>query len=111
MNLVTLKAVTVERKLDSGIEIAVTGEGRTLEAIKRMIPAHAGELAKTGWNAATDELANGVKLTVTSTDPQQAVKIKGLGFMGLMVQGSHHQRHHLAMAKGELGAHQHGSAP
>ena len=40
MNEVTLNAVTAERVLDNGIEIAVTGEGRTLEAIKRMVPAH-----------------------------------------------------------------------
>jgi hypothetical protein len=107
MNEVTLKAVATERKLDNGIEIAVTGEGRTLDAIKRMVPAHARELAKTGWSAATDDMPNGTKLTVTSTDPQQAIKIKGLGFMGIMVQGGHHQLHHLAMAKGEFGAHQH----
>jgi hypothetical protein len=107
MNDVTLKAIAGERKLDNGLEIAVTGEGRTLDAIKRMVPAHARELAKTGWSAATDSLANGIKLTVTSTDPQQAIKIKGLGFMGIMVQGGHHQLHHLAMAKGEFGAHQH----
>jgi hypothetical protein len=107
MNEVTIKAVATERKLDNGIEIAVTGEGRTLDAIKRMVPPHARELAKTGWSAATDDLPNGIKLTVTSTDPQQAIKIKGLGFMGIMVQGGHHQLHHLAMAKGEFGAHQH----
>jgi hypothetical protein len=27
--------------------------------------------------------------------------IRGLGFAGLMVSGSHHQAHHLALAKGE----------
>ena len=30
---------------DTGIEIAVTGEGRTRDAIKRMVPAHVHELA------------------------------------------------------------------
>ena len=107
MNEVTLKAVANERKLDNGIEIAVTGEGRTLDAIKRMVPAHARELAKTGWSATTEDLPNGIKLTVTSADPQEVVRIKGLGFMGIMVQGGHHQLHHLAMAKGEFGPHQH----
>ena len=105
MNDVTLKAVTEERKLDNGLEIKVIGEGRTVDAIKRMVPSHSRELTKTGWNATTEELPNGVKFTVTSTDPQQALKIKGLGFMGIMVQGAHHQPHHLAMAKGEFGMH------
>jgi hypothetical protein len=43
-----------------------------------------------------------VKLVVTSTDAQQAIKLKALGFMGIMVQGTHHQAHHLMIAKGEL---------
>jgi len=105
MNEVTLHAVASERALDNGIEIAVTGEGRTLEAIKRMVPAHVGELVKIGWNAKTEDLPNGVKLTVTTTDPKQVTKLKGLGFMGIMVQGGHHQPHHLMMAKGDLPMH------
>ena len=105
MNEVTLKAVGSERKLDNGLEIAVTGEGRTLDAIKRMVPAHAHELAKAGWTATTEDLPNGVKFTVTSSDPQQIIKIKSLGFMGIMAQGDHHQLHHLTMAKGEFAAH------
>jgi hypothetical protein len=105
MNEVTLKAVANERKLDNGLEIAVTGEGRTLEAIKRMVPAHARELSKTGWNVTAEDLSNGVKLIVTSNDTQQVVKIRALGFMGIMVQGAHHQLHHLAMAKGEFAMH------
>ena len=45
--------------------------------------------------------SNGVKLVVTTTDPRQVIKLKVLGFMGIMVQGAHHQPHHLMMAKGE----------
>jgi hypothetical protein len=52
-------------------------------------------------------MPNGVRFIVTSTDPQQALMIKGLGFMGIMVQGDHRQIHHLAMPKGEFGEHQH----
>jgi len=105
MNEVALRAVATERALDNGVEIAVTGEGRTLEAIKHMIPAHADELKKIGWTANTEELPNGVKLVVTTPDPKQAIKLKALGFMGLMVQGGHHQLHHLMMAQGELHVH------
>jgi hypothetical protein len=105
MNEVTLRAVASEQTLENGIEITVTGEGRTLEAIKRMVPAHVGELVKIGWDAKTQDLPNGVKLSVTTNDPKQVVKLKALGFMGLMVQGGHHQPHHLMMAKGELPMH------
>ena len=105
MNEVTLRAATAERMLDNGIEIAVTGEGRTLEAIKRMVPAHVSELREIGWTAKSDELPNGIKLTVTASEAQPLPKLKALGFMGIMVQGSHHQPHHLMMAKGEFAMH------
>jgi hypothetical protein len=105
MNEVTLRAAANERMLDNGIEITVTGEGRTLQAIKRMVPAHVSELKDIGWTAKTDDLPNGVKLIVTTTDKQQLAKLKALGFMGIMVQGGHHQPHHLMMAKGEFSMH------
>jgi len=102
MNEVTLHAAAEERPLADGVDIAITGEGRTLEAIKRMIPAHAHELNLIGWMAKTEELANGVRLIVTTSDPAQVPKLKALGFMGIMVLGSHHQAHHLLIAKGEM---------
>ena len=107
MNEVTLKAEAVAKPIDGGIQIAVTGSGRTLAAIQRMVPAHAHELNRmNGWSARTELLANGVQLTVTSSDPKQVAHIRGLGFIGLLTSGAHHQVHHLAMAKGEF-SHQH----
>jgi len=102
MDEVTMRAAATERSLDEGVEIIVTGEGRTREAIKRMVPAHVHELTGLGWNARTEELPNGVRMTVTGSDARQATKLRALGFLGLMVQGSHHQQHHLMMAKGEF---------
>jgi hypothetical protein len=102
MDEVMLRARSNERALNNGVEITITGEGRTLAAIKRMVPAHTHELAAIGWNARAEDLPNGVKLVATSSDPRQVVKLKALGFLGLMVQGAHHQPHHLMMAKGEF---------
>jgi hypothetical protein len=107
MNEVTLKADAAAKPIDGGLEIAVTGTGRTLAGIQRMVPAHAQELNQlNGWNAKTEPLPNGVLLTVTSGDPKEVQHIRGLGFIGLLVSGAHHQPHHLAMAKGEF-SHQH----
>lgn len=100
MNEVTLHAAARERTFDNGIEIAITGEGRTPDAIKRMVPAHVHELVALGWNAETEDLPNGVKLTVRTNEALSLTKLKALGFMGIMVQGGHHQPHHLMMAKG-----------
>jgi hypothetical protein len=102
MDEVTMRARAIEHALADGVEITVTGEGRTRAAIKRMVPAHAHELAALGWSARTEERPDGVRLVVTSGDPRQTVKIKALGFMGIMVQGAHHQVHHLMMATGKF---------
>lgn len=103
MNEVTLKADAAAKQIEGGVEIAVTGSGRTLAAIERMVTAHARELNELkGWNAKTEVLPNGVLLTVMSTDAKEVAHIRGLGFIGLLVAGSHHQPHHLAMAKGEM---------
>ena len=60
MNEVTLKADALEKPVEGGLSIAVTGSGRTLAAIERMIPAHARELSRlNGWSAKTEALPNG----------------------------------------------------
>jgi hypothetical protein len=105
MNEVTLNADAVTKPIEGGIEATITGTGRTVEAIQRMVSAQAHQVDQThlnGWSAKTEPLPNGVLLTVTSGDPQQVQHIRGLGFIGFMASGSHHQAHHLAMAKGEF---------
>jgi hypothetical protein len=103
MNDVTLKSDVKTTPIEGGIEATVTGTGRTVEAIQRMVIAHATELSKmNGWTAKADKISSGVRLTVTSTVPAQVDRLRGLGFIGLVVSGAHHQIHHLAMAKGEF---------
>jgi hypothetical protein len=76
-------------------------------------PVHVGLLllrrqsidGRDGWHVAAESLPDGVTLTVTSTDRRQATIIRGLGFMGVMATGSHHQAHHLTMARGERHVH------
>jgi len=102
MNEVTLNATATPKPVDGGIQIAVTGTGRALAAIQRMVPMHAAEIdGQRGWSVKSSPLADGVLLTVTSADPKETVRIRALGFAGVMVTGSHHQAHHLAIARGE----------
>jgi hypothetical protein len=102
MNDVTLNADVKSTPIDGGIEAHVTGTGRTVGAIQRMVVAHSIELEKlNGWSANTEKIPDGVRLTVTSSDLAQIGRIRGLGFIGLLASGAHHQPHHLAMAKGE----------
>jgi hypothetical protein len=103
MNEVTLHAETASTAIDGGVRIDVTGDGRTLAAIQRMVPAQAHEIdGVNGWTVTAEQVSRGVVLTATSPDATQAVKIRALGFIGIMAQGTHHQRHHLAIARGEF---------
>lgn len=103
MNEVTLNAGAAAKPIDGGLEIAVTGRGRTLAALQHMLPAHAQAIdGLHGWHAESKPLPNGVLLIVTSTEAKEIAHIRGLGFIGLLVSGSHHPAHHLAMAKGEF---------
>lgn len=103
MNDLTLKSKADARKVAGGLEILITGEGRVREAIGRMIPAHAPMLvAETGWQAVGEKIATGARLTVTSDKPADVVRIRALGFYGLMAMGGHHQGHHLGMARGQM---------
>jgi len=107
MNEVTLKADVAAKPIDGGLEIAVTGSDRTIAAIQRMVPAWASTMnGHQGWSTKATPLPTGELLTVTATDPKEVQHIRGLGFIGLLVSGAHHQMHHLMMAKGEF-AHMH----
>jgi TusA-related sulfurtransferase len=107
MNEITLKAEAAPKEIDGGLEITVTGNDRTLVAIQQMIPAWVQTMnGHQGWSTKAAPLPNGEVLTVTATNPKEVQHIRGLGFIGLLVSGSHHQPHHLAMAKGEM-AHLH----
>ena len=102
MNEVTLKADVAAKQVEGGLEATITGTGRTLAAIQRMVPAHAQMInGLNGWGAKAEMLPNGARLIVTATDSKEVARIRGLGFIGILVSGSHHLPHHLAIAKGE----------
>lgn len=85
MNEVTLNAKAVATLVDGGASYTVTGDGRTLEAIRRMVPAHAHEIdGVNGWTVKAEPVAIGIALTVTALDPKQTAHIRGLGFIGIM---------------------------
>ena len=102
MDRVTLDAHAVVRHIAGGIRATVTGTGRTLVAIQRLLPEEAMHLnGMRGWHLAATRLRNGVILTVTTGDPKQVAMIRGLGFAGILASGDFHPRHHLEIARGE----------
>lgn len=106
MNELTINARANSTEIPGGLKIEVTGTGRTVAAIQRMIPAHAPMInGHNGWQVVANLLPNGALLTVTASDPKEVPHIRGLGFIGLMATGAHHQTHHLAIAEGKQPMH------
>ncbi len=82
-----------------GLVITIARNTPGADAAWWMVPAHAPVLAaETGWHSgvALEEDS----LTWTTTDPDAADQIQGLGFFGLMAIGNHHPAHHMALATG-----------
>lgn len=101
MELVTLRSSVVAERTDNTLRFEVTGEGRTLAAIRAMVPAHASELSRsTEWSVVADVTDTGAALSLSSNSEHELTKIAALGFYGVMATGAHHQQHHLAIAKG-----------
>ncbi len=107
MDEVTLRSTAVQRAVDGGIVVDVTGATpRTAEAVARMARAHAAALDGDARFATTTEpIRSGMRVTIRAEDAGDAAlvaRIRGLGFYGLLTLGAHHAAHHLMIARGEL---------
>jgi len=106
MNEVVLRSDVKASAVPGGVVMDITGAPRTERAIRAMVAPHAIELDRMpDWTARTQPIPGGLRLTVTARRPEDAravARIRGLGAVGLLVQGGHHGPHHLAMAKGEM---------
>ena len=102
MNEVTLHAAAAQRMIDNGIEITVTGEGRTLEAIKRMVPAHVNELHEIGWNAKSEDLPNGVNSRSWRAKRSRSPSSRRSALWESWCKADTTSQHHLMMATGQF---------
>lgn len=102
MDRLVSDAVMTETDLPNGLSMIATGDAETIATLRRMVPAHAAQLARDDrWSVDASEVENGIELRVTSDDPGVVARINGLGFFGLMASQDHHREHHLMMALGD----------
>ncbi|GGY66115.1 hypothetical protein [Marinobacter zhanjiangensis] len=103
MHRVTLDARVRSENVEGGARHHIRGDSeRTVAAIQRMVPAHAAWMnANSPWSVESIQQPGGIELVVRTSDPGDERKVRALGFMGFMALGSHHQPHHLAVARGE----------
>lgn len=106
MDRLTLGATASASTVDNTVTFRVSGSGEVLRAIQAMVPAHGRELdGLDGWQVSTQTTSDGVLLAINVDDPSEIERIRALGFFGLMTIGSHHQPHHLSMARGTMKGH------
>lgn len=104
MDEVTLRSAVTTRQIPGGIEVDVTGTGRTSDAIRRMTRSHATTLeGASPYRMTVTDIQGGVRAQIVaapSAPATTATRIRGLGFIGVMTDGDHHAVHHLALARG-----------
>ena len=100
MDSVTMEATVEATPIDGGMQFDIGGTGPAIGSIQRMVTAHAATMdGVDGWHFEASETADGAMLSVTAPDADRA-KLRGLGFIGVMARGMHHQMHHLMIAQG-----------
>jgi hypothetical protein len=106
-HLIDMHNVTLDAKVSStdaggGVRFEATGDTPAITAsIRRMVLAHAMTMdGVNGWRLEASEIPDGAALKVIPASADDLDKIRGLGFIGVMTVGMHHQQHHLAIARG-----------
>ena len=94
--------VISKTNIEQGVQIII--DPSTIQAagsLDRALSAHPAMLEQeTGWRMISEKSGNNYRLEITSTNPEDVIKIRALGYIGIMTMGSHHQPHHWAMASG-----------
>ena len=81
MDRLVSDAIVTETDMPDGISAISTGDAATIATLRRMVPAHASQLARDDrWTVEATQTNYGMELRVTSDDPAVVARIKGLGF-------------------------------
>ncbi len=103
--LVVTAAAVVTREIPGGFAADLSGEGRVLAAIRRLVPAQAAAIdGRRGWIVGATLLPRGYRLTASARRPAETVRLRALGAVGLMVIGDHHAAALRALATGSAGS-------
>jgi hypothetical protein len=106
MDNVTMRSQVRQASIAGGLVMNITGTPPVAAAIQRMVGMHAMMLDEgKDMVTTTTKVPGGMRFTVTARDTADAhlvARIRGLGFIGLMTEGEHHQMHHLLLARGGM---------
>jgi hypothetical protein len=104
MDNVMMQARVVTTPVPGGARFDISGDTPAVRrSIQHMVASHTAMTeGENGRHEVSAPTADGAALTVTAKGEQGAAEIRALGFFGLLTGGTHHQLHHLMMAKGEM---------
>lgn len=106
MDNVTLRTAFTATQAGKSLLFTVTGEDDVVPSIQRMVTGHVNTMnGVEGWKFTAARIDKGATMTVTPPDQVAMLRLKALGFIGIMSRGMHHQQHHLAIATG-VGEHE-----
>ena len=103
MQDMTLNVTVEQEPIKLGFKGVITPTtNRALQSMSRVLSVHPSQMKEeTGWDMVVTN-NNGIFTIAVTTDQLQDVdKIRGLGYIGIMAYGNHHQPHHWAMASGD----------
>lgn len=101
MSNVTLHAKVQTTPVEGGYRFLVSGQGGVRDSIRRMVSAHAATMSGVrSFSYETETTPEGAVMIVRAGKPSDLKMLAGLGFIGVMTLGAHHQEHHLAIASG-----------
>lgn len=109
MHRVAVNVAVVEKKaLEGGVRLVVEPTTDNARApLQRVLDVHPAMLQQeTGWQMKVESRGDQYVLRVTDPQGAAADKIRGLGYIGLLAYGPHHQHHHWRMVRGGA-PHQH----
>ena len=108
LHLVEMQDMTInvdvkQQYIDNGFQAVVTPTiNRAVKSLTRVLSGHPAQMkAETGWDMQVQNNNGVFTLTVTTKKVHDIAKIRGLGYIGVMAYGNHHQPHHWAIASGD----------
>ncbi len=109
-HLLDMKAFTEDvtviskKPIEKGVEIEVHPETkRAIIALEHLFMMHPRMLKmEKGWDMQATQNGDKWTITCTTADTSEVEEIRALGYIGLLVEGAHHQLHHWMIATGMM---------
>ena len=95
-------SVVSKHNIKSGVELQVRADDEQANAsLARALSAHPRMIKQEfGWGMEVSGNGPDYRIRVTSPRAQDVEQIRGLGYIGIMAMGNHHQMHHWIIATG-----------